>query len=138
MKTLVILLIAICSQSIGDVCLKKGMQEIGEVNTLNIAELFRIGVQIFTEPYIWLGILILSIFFGLFLVALSWADLSFVLPVTAFGYVLNAYVSWKLLNEQISLTRWLGTIIICAGVALVSRTQQKTTGDLSEPGADQS
>lgn len=127
MKTLVVLFIAICAQTLGDVCLTKGMKSIGEVNTLDPAQLFQIGVQVFTTPYVWLGILILSIFFGLYLIALSWADLSFVLPVTAFGYAMNAFMAWKLLGEHVSPMRWLGTLIICFGVAVVARTEQRTT-----------
>ncbi len=127
MKTLVALFIAICAQTYGDVCLTRGMKSVGEVNTLDPAELFRIGIEVFTTTDIWLGIFVLSIFFGLYLVALSWADLSFVLPVTAFGYVLNAFMSWKLLGEHVSLVRWIGTMIICVGVAMVSRTEQRTT-----------
>ncbi|MBO0727435.1 MAG: EamA family transporter, partial [Blastocatellia bacterium] len=60
------------------------------------------------------------------------ADLSFVLPVTAFGYAVTTLLSWRLLGEPVSITRWIGTIIICFGVAVVSRTEQKTTGP--EPG----
>ena len=127
MKTLVVLFVAICAQTLGDVCLTKGMKSIGEVNTLDPTELFHIGVQVFTTPYVWLGILILSLFFGLYLVALSWADLSFVLPVTAFGYVMNAFLSWQLLGEHVSPARWLGTLIICFGVAVVAKTEQRTT-----------
>ena len=127
MKTLIALFIAICAQTLGDVCLTKGMRSVGEVNTLDPAALFHIGVQVFSTSYIWLGIVILSIFFGLYLIALSWADLSFVLPVTAFGYVLNAVMSWKLLGEHVSIVRLTGTVIICVGVAVVSRTEQRTT-----------
>lgn len=128
MKTLVVLFIAICAQVLGDVCLTKGMKSVGEVNTLDPVALFQIGVQVFTNPFVWLGIATLTVFYLLYLVALSWADLSFVLPVTAFGYVLNAAMARWLLGEHVSVTRWLGTTIICAGVAIVSRTEQKTTG----------
>jgi uncharacterized membrane protein len=136
MKTLLLLFIAICSQSLGDVFLTKGMKTIGEVNTLDLRELFNIGVQVFSTPQIWLGILLLSIFFGLYLAALSWADLSFVLPVTASGYVMNAVMSWQLLGEQVSPVRWLGTLIICTGVVVVSRTEPRTTKDRRITGAD--
>lgn len=127
MRTILVLFIAICAQTLGDVFLTRGMRSVGEVNTLDVAELFQIGLRVFTTPYIWLGILILSIFFGLYLIALSWADLSYVLPVTAFGYVLNAFMSWQMLGERVSFVRWLGTVIICVGVAVVSRTEQRTT-----------
>jgi len=127
MKTLVVLFFAICAQTLGDVSLTKGMKSVGEVNTLNPTELFHIGVHIFTTPMIWLGITSLGVFFCLYLIALSWADLSFVLPITSFGYALNALLSWRLLGEHVSFTRWIGTMIICIGVAVVSRTEQRTT-----------
>ena len=128
MKTLLVLFIAICAQVLGDINLTKGMKTIGEVNTLDPSKLFQLGVQVFTNPYVWLGIMLLLGFYLLYLVALSWADLSFVLPVTAFGYLLNALLSRLILHEPVSLARWLGTFIICVGVALVSSTEQKTTG----------
>jgi drug/metabolite transporter (DMT)-like permease len=127
MKTLAVLFIAICAQVLGDVCLTKGMKSIGEINTLNPAALFQLGVQVFTTPYIWLGIATLTVFYLLYLVALSWADLSFVVPATAFGYLLNALMAKLLLHEPVSPLRWLGTAIICLGVAIVSTTEQKTT-----------
>ncbi|MCI0524840.1 MAG: EamA family transporter [Acidobacteria bacterium] len=132
MKTLIVLFIAIFAQTLGDVSLTRGMKSVGEVNTLNPVELFNIGVQVFTNPMIWLGIILLGVFFGLYLTALSWADLSFVLPVTAFGYTLNAFMSWRMLGENVSVGRWIGTIVICAGVAVVSRTEQRTTRQSDE------
>jgi len=132
MKTLIVLFTAICAQTLGDVSLKYGMKSIGEVSTLDPVELFNIGLQVFTNPYIWLGILLLGLFFGLYLAALSWADLSFVLPVTSFGYAMNAFMAWQFIGEHVSITRWIGTIIICVGVATVSRTEQRTTRP--EPG----
>lgn len=127
MKTLLVLFIAICAQVLGDISLTKGMKTIGEVNTLDPVKLFQLGVQVFTNPYVWLGIVLLSGFYLLYLVALSWADLSFVLPVTAFGYLLNALLSRLILHEPVSFSRWLGTFVICVGVAVVSSTEQKTT-----------
>jgi len=128
MKIPVILFIAICSQSLGEVYLTRGMKAIGEVDTLNLAILLQTGIEVFSTPYIWLGIFLLLIFFGLFLSALSWADLSYVLPMTAFYYVINALLSWQLLGEHISPVRWFGTMMICVGVAVVSRTEAKDEG----------
>jgi drug/metabolite transporter (DMT)-like permease len=132
MKLFIVLFFAVCAQTLGDVSLALGMKSIGEVNTLDPAALFNVGLQVFTNPLILRGILLLVIFFVLYLTALSWADLSFVLPVTAFGYAVTAFLSWRLLGEPVSITRWIGTIIICFGVAIVSRTEQRTTSP--EPG----
>jgi uncharacterized membrane protein len=132
MRTFIVLFFAICSQTLGDVSLKKGMNSIGEVNTLDPAQLFNIGLQVFTNPMVLQGVLLLGVGFVLYLTALSWADLSFVLPVTSFGYALNALLSWRLIGEHVSTMRWIGTIIICFGVAVVSSTEQRTTRP--EPG----
>ena len=132
MRTFIVLFFAICAQTLGDVSLTMGMKSIGEVNTLDPVKLFNIGPQVFTNPMILRGIILLGLFFGLYLVALSWADLSFVLLVTSFGYATNALMSWRLLGEHVSIIRWIGTIIICFGVAIVSSTEQRTTRP--EPG----
>jgi uncharacterized membrane protein len=127
MKTLIVIITAVLAQTLGDVCLTRGMKSIGEISTLDPIRLLVIGLQVFTTPDIWLGIGILLIFYLLYLTALSWADLSYVVPATAFGYALNALLARYLLHEQISLKRWIGTFIICIGVAVVARTQQNTT-----------
>ncbi len=50
---------------------------------------------------------------------LSWADLSFVVPVTAIGYALSALAGQLLLHEAVGLRRWIGIAMIVAGVVLV-------------------
>ena len=135
MKTFIVLFVAISVQTLGDVFLTKGMKSVGEVSTLDLVKLLNTAAQVFTNPLIWVGVLLLGLFFGLYLAALSWADLSFVLPVTSFGYAMNAFMSWRLLGEHVSPTRLVGTIIICVGVATVSRTEQRTTGPEPEGAA---
>ncbi len=68
------------------------------------------------------------------MVLLSLADLSFVLPVTAVGYVLAAFLGKVVLHETVTRERWLGTVLIFVGAVLVGSTQQTTTkvGDKSE------
>jgi drug/metabolite transporter (DMT)-like permease len=120
MKTAVVLLLAIVSQVAGNILLSKGMHNLeGESLAAMIS-------QVVANPMIWLGILLLAAFFGLYTAALSWADLSFILPATSFGYVLNVACARYFLNEQVSAWRWLGAIIICVGVAFVSRSEIKT------------
>jgi uncharacterized membrane protein len=74
-----------------------------------------------------LGVGLLSLWMVSRMSLLSWADLSWVLPVTSVGYVLSALCGKFFLAEQISLTRWAGTLLIVAGTAVVSRTGANTT-----------
>jgi len=72
-------------------------------------------------PWIGAGIALLIAFFASYLTALSWADLTFVLPATALGNVLVALLSRFWLHETISLERWMGIVLITLGVGFVAR-----------------
>jgi uncharacterized membrane protein len=71
-------------------------------------------------PWIALGIALLIGFFASYLTALSWADLTYVLPATAFGNVIVALLSKYWLNEPISIERWAGIVLITIGVGFVA------------------
>lgn len=74
------------------------------------------------HPLVVAGILLLIVWTLLRMKLLGLADLSFVLPVTAVGYVLNAIAGAVFLAEQVSPQRWAGTLLIVAGAALTART----------------
>lgn len=75
---------------------------------------------IFTQLQVWLAIGCMLTFLVLWMVSLSWSDLTFVMPLTALTYVLNALLVGPVLGEEVSALRWLGTILIAVGVALVT------------------
>lgn len=101
----------------GDTFLSVGMKEIGPVSVHHLSSL----LAAFRVPWIWGGIALLIAFFASYLTALSWADLTFVLPATAFGYVIIALLSAFWLHETISPGRWFGIVLITAGVGFVTR-----------------
>src|SRR5215216_4594486 len=129
MKTAVVLVLAIISQAIGNVYLTKGMKalawapETGRAEAGNWVSILQAGIG---SPELWIGTVFLIGFFILFSAALSWADLSFVLPATSFGYVLNVACGHYILNESVSQTRWVGAVVITLGVVLVSRSGSRT------------
>ena len=122
MKTAVVLLLAMLAQAGGDVCLSRGMRLIAAANQLEESGLIGLISRGLTSPPIWLGIGLLGVFFVLYAAALSWADLSFVLPATAFGYVLNVACGYYFLYEAVTPARWLGSLCICLGVVCVARS----------------
>jgi len=80
----------------------------------------------FLNPWVAAGVCLLILWMLSRMALLSWADLSYVLPVTASGYVLTAVAGHVLLGEHLSATRWAGTALIVAGVALVGATNPLT------------
>ena len=105
------------SSPLGDSCLSRGMASMPPITLAHPASLI---AAVFT-PWIALGITLLIGFFASYLTALSWADLTFVLPATAFGYVIIALLAHFWLHETISLERWAGIVLVTLGVGFVAQ-----------------
>ena len=50
----------------------------------------------------------------------GWADLTFLMPATAFGYVVMALLSRFWLHEPLSAYRWAGILLIVCAVGFVA------------------
>src|SRR5260370_15951196 len=94
-----------------------GMKQVGAISLHHLQSVF-LAVA---NPWVALGILFLLGFFAAYMTALSWADLTYVLPATSLGYVLLALMAKFLLHEQVTTTRWLGIGLISAGVGFVTQ-----------------
>ena len=108
--------VALCAP-LGDTCLSRGMTALPRVSLAHPGALI---AAVFT-PWIALGIALLIGFFASYLTALSWADLTFVLPATAFGNVFVALLARFWLHEPISGERWAGIALITLGVSFVAQ-----------------
>jgi drug/metabolite transporter (DMT)-like permease len=109
-------LVALCAP-LGDTCLSRGMTHLPPISLADPGSLL---AAVFT-PWVAVGIALLIGFFASYLTALSWADLTFVLPATAFGNVIVALLSKFWLHEEISWQRWAGVILITVGVGFVAQ-----------------
>ncbi|HKP12952.1 MAG TPA: EamA family transporter, partial [Blastocatellia bacterium] len=133
MKTASVLIIAIVAQAVGNVFLTRGMKAVaatappGGGVTDTLSQSLHAALQAAQSPEVWAGTLLLIVYFALYSAALSWADLSFVLPATAFGYVLNVAAAHYFINEEVTKARWIGSLVITLGVVCVSRSGERTT-----------
>ncbi|HWZ30672.1 MAG TPA: hypothetical protein VNX18_05035 [Bryobacteraceae bacterium] len=111
-KTRIFAIIVILSNTFGNFALANGMR--GRT-TVSVFDYLR---AIFT-PWVMIGVSLLILWLLARMALLSWADLSYVLPVTSLGYVANAIMGRFFLNETITPARWAGTLLIVAGTMLV-------------------
>ena len=86
-------------------------------------------VKALANPFVFLGITLLVVWMLSRMTLLSWADLSYVLPVTSLGYIFNTVLGRYFFDEKISPTRWLGTLLIVGGIALVGGTAPRSLED---------
>ncbi len=107
---------------LGNVCLAWGMKHFGQVLSGN--PLFYLRAML--NPFVALGISAFVLALLTRMALLSVADLSFILPLTATGYIFSTLLGRFFLAEQVSIGGWLGTILIFLGSALVSSTSQRT------------
>jgi drug/metabolite transporter (DMT)-like permease len=121
-KTLVLVLIAGLFGGTGHVMLSKGMKTIGDLTEAPAGHVGGMIVRAVSNPWVLLGVALQASFFFMYLTLLSRADVSKILPMTAFDYVVVATLAHLLLAEPVTAARWTGIGFIVAGVFLVSRT----------------
>ena len=131
LKTLIMVLLMVVCANTGDLMLKRGMLQIGEV-TVSFSGLLTTFVSTLHNGTIWLGILFLIGFTLCYMTAVSWADYSYVMPAGAFGYAIQTMLAVLVLHEVVTAGRWIGVAMICIGVLLVGQTKPSTTS--SAPG----
>jgi len=120
-KYLVILCIVIFG-STGDAFLARGMKHAGSIDLQHVSRV----LPALANPFIILGIVSLLIFMSSYMTALSFADLSYVMPATAISYVLMVLLSILWLHEYVSPRRWTGVAFIVLGVGLVAGGPART------------
>jgi drug/metabolite transporter (DMT)-like permease len=114
----------------GDSMLSHGMKQTGNISLHHLQSV----IFAVLNPWVALGILLLLAFFATYTTALSWADLTYVLPATSLGYVLLALVARFALHEHVSPLRWIGIALISGGVGFVAGGPALTEHGLTEPG----
>ena len=122
LKTFVLVLIACLIGGTGHVMLSKAMRTVGDLTVAPGSLVGAMIVHAVSSPWLLIGVALQATFFLMYLLLLSRAQVSQVLPMTALDYVVVALLARLLLAEAVTPTRWAGIALIVVGVFLVSRT----------------
>src|SRR5262249_50922091 len=118
LRTTLFVAMVVLGNLVGNVLLRAGMRRAPAWSLLSPVPY----LQALLNPWVIAGVLLLMLGLASQLAVLSWADLSYVAPVTSFGYVLAALAGNVFLGEPLSTTRWAAIAFIASGVLLVART----------------
>lgn len=118
-KVLVVMSVAVTLGALGDISLSRGMKIIGAAEFDTILQAF---ISAVSNPYVIGGVALLASFLILYLISLSWEDLSYVLPLTAADYILVTVFASFILQEGVPPLRWLGSALVALGIFLVARS----------------
>lgn len=123
-KLVLILLVALIFEAVGVVLLSRGLKAMGADHAMPPRQIPYLIKHAATSPYILLGVFFEAIFFLALLALMSRADVSLIWPLTSLGFVITTLAARLILHEHVSTMRWAGVILIVAGAALVSWSEQ--------------
>jgi len=113
------LIFFICCSTGGEIAMTYGMKQVGEPERFRPREILRFLGKAASNAWIWIAVPLMAASFYSLLILLSWAPISLVIPASAFNYVVGTFGAKYLLKEDVTLKRWLGVLMVCAGVTLV-------------------
>lgn len=114
------ILISVLGGAIGQLLLKNGMNKMGAV-TLSLGDAPQLLLKLATNPWVVGGLFLYGCGTIFWLAGISRVDLSYAYPFASLSYVVMLLVAWQLFDEQITLPRIIGTLVIASGVLIVSR-----------------
>jgi drug/metabolite transporter (DMT)-like permease len=120
LKVLIAMTIAAAAAAVGQIFVRQGMQQVGALEQYAPLALMGYFGQALLNPYVVIGTLLNGVFYFLFLAALSWTDVTVVLPMTALEFGMAAILAVLLLNEVVPTMRWAGIALVIAGVFLIA------------------
>jgi drug/metabolite transporter (DMT)-like permease len=120
MRTILGLAVLILGSTGGEIAITHGMKATGEPAGLRPLELLQFLGRALRNGWFWAGVPLMALSFYALLVLLSWQPISLVIPASALSYVVGTLGAKYILGEDVSVARWAGVVLVCAGVALVA------------------
>lgn len=119
MVELILFSLIVVAGTCGELCVSRAMKVVGEVKDFRPRAIARVIVRAMGVGWMWAGVSMMALAFFSLLGALSFLNVSFVVPVTALSYVAGACGAVFFLGERVSPRRWLGVALVAVGVTLV-------------------
>ncbi len=132
-KLLIILLFGLACETVGVILLKQGLSAVGPVPSVSVAGVVHVIKAGATNPKVWLGMFFEAVFFGALVFLMSQADISFIWPLTALGFVFMTFAAQFVLKDPVTPTRWTGVVLIVAGAILIGYSEQTKEKATSRP-----
>ena len=125
-RVLIAMIVAAASAAYGQILVRQGMQQVGSLEHYAPFALIAYFWRALCNPYVIGGTALNAVFYFLFIAALSWTDVTVVLPMSAIEYGFAAVLAIILLKENVSPLRWVGIAFVIFGVILIARSGGET------------
>ncbi|MBN1284045.1 MAG: multidrug resistance protein [Anaerolineae bacterium] len=118
LQSIGLVLVSVVLAAVGQLTFKAALNTIGELE-LSV----QMFVDLLTNPTMLLGLVIFGASMLLWLLALMKADLSFAYPFLSLAYILVPLGGAVLFNEQVTLMRIIGIVVIVGGLLVIARSE---------------
>ncbi len=130
----IFVVLIVLSNTFGNYLLAIGMERLPDFFAVPLGSYI---LKFATNWHVLAGMMLLALWMTAQLTIFTWADISYVLPVTASSYIVTALLGKFALHEEISAGRWVGIVVIAIGSMLAAMTPRQTVehpehGELSE------
>jgi uncharacterized membrane protein len=122
-KFVIILVVAAIIESIGVALLSWGLKDVQGVREITVSEIVRVAKSGVTNIKIIGGVALEAVFFAALLYMMSTRDVSLVWPLTSLGFIFTTLAAHFLLHETVSVTRWVGVLLIAIGAGLTGYSE---------------
>lgn len=126
--SVILLIISVVFAVAGQLTLKAAMNRIGRIGGAEVSQAGDTLARAVKEPVLWLGLILFGISALFWLVVLSRVPLSIAYPFVGISYILIVLLARVVLNEHVPLMRWLGVVVVAAGIAIIGFSFRRTTG----------
>jgi drug/metabolite transporter (DMT)-like permease len=127
LRVVIAMIFASAATAAGQILIRKGMQDVGSLETYAPLALLSYFGQALSNPYVIFGTVLNGIFYFLLIASLSWADVTVAVPFTAMEYAFAAILAITLLQEVVPPVRWAGIVLVIVGVVLVTVSGEPTS-----------
>ncbi|HNX91064.1 MAG TPA: EamA family transporter [Candidatus Omnitrophota bacterium] len=110
--------------TLSQLIMKKGLIQTG-IDSVTFGNIVEFIARNSTSLLLWIGILIYTLNFFIWIAVLYKVDLSVAMPVGSTCYILVPIAAVIFLGEHVGLLRWIGIALIILGIHFV--TQSKNT-----------
>jgi len=117
-----LLILVLLLRPVGNLSLAWGMKHFPQIVSISPIPY----LQAMLNPYVAIGIVLLILALLVRMALLSLADLSYVVPMTAAGYIISTALAELFLKEHVSAKGWIGTLLVFLGTAIVGPTSRTT------------
>jgi drug/metabolite transporter (DMT)-like permease len=113
------ILLSVSLNAMAQICLRKGMLAVGQVN---FARPFSLAVSVGTSFWVWAGMACYAVSILLWLGVLSKVQVSVAYPFLSIGYIIAAAVGFAYLGESVGWARMAGIGFICVGLFFINKS----------------